>query len=254
MGYLLESASGCPGYLLTDLETGKDILYQTDWDYPSLASMLGWSVSEVRPESVQWNSSLHGFSLDLPWEMVTDCAHSGPCDDDVAHWAGLIDRPESATPEALIGELRETGGWTMDELTDDSANWERVLWLAAHDCKENPCEHEGTDGTVDCPGCGLLAHDFITAAAAWLDDNCGYEVDADCSELFESIGGDESEGELDDDDDDDEYKPWCDQCAACMINGIPCHETGCPNEDKVWDDEEDRWVTPADDDDDESED
>jgi len=21
----------------------------------------------------------------------------------------------------------------------------------------------------------------------------------------------------------------CDQCAAVVINGIPCHETGCPN-------------------------
>src|SRR5262245_22301778 len=22
----------------------------------------------------------------------------------------------------------------------------------------------------------------------------------------------------------------CSQCAACVINGVPCHETGCPNE------------------------
>lgn len=26
----------------------------------------------------------------------------------------------------------------------------------------------------------------------------------------------------------------CDQCAALYINGIFCHETGCPNEGKRW--------------------
>ena len=25
----------------------------------------------------------------------------------------------------------------------------------------------------------------------------------------------------------------CNQCEACMINGVYCHETGCPNQDKV---------------------
>lgn len=26
----------------------------------------------------------------------------------------------------------------------------------------------------------------------------------------------------------------CDQCAACMIQGVFCHETGCPNAKKTW--------------------
>ena len=25
------------------------------------------------------------------------------------------------------------------------------------------------------------------------------------------------------------FKVRCSQCRACAINGIPCHETGCPN-------------------------
>lgn len=25
------------------------------------------------------------------------------------------------------------------------------------------------------------------------------------------------------------WKVRCSQCEACCINGIPCHETGCPN-------------------------
>jgi hypothetical protein len=31
------------------------------------------------------------------------------------------------------------------------------------------CEHNGTDGTVTCPDCGLTAGDFIRAAASYLD-------------------------------------------------------------------------------------
>lgn len=34
----------------------------------------------------------------------------------------------------------------------------------------------------------------------------------------------------------------CDQCVACMINGVFCHEYGCPNTHKVYDDGE--WLMP----------
>ena len=30
-------------------------------------------------------------------------------------------------------------------------------------------------------------------------------------------------------DDGEGYRIHCDQCAACVIQGTPCHETGCPN-------------------------
>ena len=30
-------------YLVTDTETGDDMLVQVDWDYPGIASMFGWS-------------------------------------------------------------------------------------------------------------------------------------------------------------------------------------------------------------------
>ena len=34
----------------------------------------------------------------------------------------------------------------------------------------------------------------------------------------------------------------CDQCEALMINGIFCHETGCPNTHSRYDAEDDRWI------------
>lgn len=37
---LQQAEFGC--YLIVDQQTGDDILYQSDWDRPSLASMFGW--------------------------------------------------------------------------------------------------------------------------------------------------------------------------------------------------------------------
>ena len=34
----------------------------------------------------------------------------------------------------------------------------------------------------------------------------------------------------------------CDQCEMLMINGVPCHETGCPNSRKTWIAERGEWV------------
>lgn len=40
----------------------------------------------------------------------------------------------------------------------------------------------------------------------------------------------------------------CDQCEMLQIStggvSLPCHETGCPNTNKVWDEEEQEWVDP----------
>ena len=36
--------------------------------------------------------------------------------------------------------------------------------------------------------------------------------------------------------------PKCNQCDSMTINGVYCHERGCPNTDKIWDPEEEEWV------------
>jgi hypothetical protein len=43
-------------------------------------------------------------------------------------------------------------------------------------------------------------------------------------------------------DDDDDQDASCDQCQALMINGVYCHETGCPNTRKIKVDGE--WISP----------
>ncbi len=34
----------------------------------------------------------------------------------------------------------------------------------------------------------------------------------------------------------------CNQCEALVINGVYCHETGCPNSKKTWVAERGEWV------------
>jgi len=34
----------------------------------------------------------------------------------------------------------------------------------------------------------------------------------------------------------------CDQCSATMINGVFCHESGCPNSRKTWVPDREQWV------------
>ena len=34
----------------------------------------------------------------------------------------------------------------------------------------------------------------------------------------------------------------CDQCEMLSINGVACHETGCPNSRKTWDAERQDWI------------
>lgn len=41
----------------------------------------------------------------------------------------------------------------------------------------DPCDHSGTDGTVDCRACGVTAGAFIEAAGEWLGDNNGVTAD-----------------------------------------------------------------------------
>lgn len=49
-----------------------------------------------------------------------------------------------------------------------------------HDLAKEPdpiCAHPGTDGTIDCPDCGLSAGAFIGAAAEWLASHDGAIAD-----------------------------------------------------------------------------
>ncbi len=53
--------------------------------------------------------------------------------------------------------IASTFGWNMREVQKDGGD----------------CDHRGTDGTIDCPDCGLKPGTFIEAAMDWIQSNDG---------------------------------------------------------------------------------
>lgn len=71
------------------------------------------------------------------------------------------------------------GGYIVADLATDRTVYVQTDWdypgLASsfgwniREDGNNGCEHDGTDGTVDCPSCGRTAAEFIGSAAEYLD-------------------------------------------------------------------------------------
>lgn len=104
----------CPGMIVAD--DGREILVQSDWDYPGTADTFGWSARSIQ-RCRQCGHVATDVDCGRLWECP-ECGHGGEA-----------------------------------------------------------CDHGPTDGTVDCPLCGVSAGDFITAAGDWLRDNDGAETD-----------------------------------------------------------------------------
>ena len=83
---------------------------------------------------------------------------------------------------------------------------------------------------------------------------CGEEMRYNAPDSLEDDFGD-YDGFLDwaiqdaEDEHDCPYCLHCDQCLLCSINGMACHESGCPNSRKAWDHDSCSWVDaePSDD-------
>ena len=85
------------------------------------------------PKPTWFNSD--GYLLGtLPADCIADCAHAGPCDDDVKHWREQL---EFQVPrERAIAYLREFGAWTPEELAiSGRASPELASWTSStHRC------------------------------------------------------------------------------------------------------------------------
>lgn len=66
-------------------------------------------------------------------DLLMSCHHSGACDSDVQSAATLFAVDD---PDGLRRYLREFGAWDADELADDPANLQRLIWLGAGDIQE----------------------------------------------------------------------------------------------------------------------
>lgn len=85
--------------------------------------------------------------------------------------------------------VASTFGWSMKDCTPEEPEFYTEDWktdpaidaeyVSAYGRYERQamCEHEGTDGTIDCPSCGMKAAEFIAQARQFLDDNDGAEAE-----------------------------------------------------------------------------
>lgn len=106
----IDTCAGNRGYIpccpcLIVAEDGRDILVQSDWDYPGFASTFGWSVRNVQK-----------------------CPQCG----------------ELSRPNTING-----ANFVCDECAYNADDWKRdtgTEYPHSFPC----CNHDATDGTVDC--------------------------------------------------------------------------------------------------------
>ena len=80
------------------------------------------------------------FSIQMTMRQAESASHQGSCDDDVAQLLEdrrIVRQLDKISAEKIRDELREYGAWDADELADDDANRERIVWIAAGDIVEN---------------------------------------------------------------------------------------------------------------------
>jgi hypothetical protein len=90
-------------------------------------------------------------------------------------WNTQVDAP------GCPGEIVNDDGRTVLVQTDwDYPGVARTFgWSPREVQREDrpPCDHRSTDGTVDCPACGVTAGEFIAAAREWLEEHDGATAD-----------------------------------------------------------------------------
>lgn len=97
------------------------------------------------------------------------------CDVDAPGCPGQILNAEDESQTRLVQTdwdfpgVAMTFGWSPRDVQRTDQDGEPLL--------SEPCDHGGTDGTVDCEACGVTAGEFIEAARKWLEDHDGAIAD-----------------------------------------------------------------------------
>ena len=99
---------------------------------------------------VWWNDGCPFVELALLPDDARCGYHQGQCDADIADLRRvpyIAAQLDALDPELMRRALREWGAWDADDLADDDANRDRLLWLACGDIVDNTPDPEPfTDG------------------------------------------------------------------------------------------------------------
>lgn len=90
----------------------------------------------------------------------------------------------------LVGENGVAGDEVIFDVDYDYPGLAQNLGWNMRDVQRNarrndPCDHRGTDGSINCPDCGVRAVQFIDSAGAWLHRHLTHVfVDTPADEYF----------------------------------------------------------------------
>lgn len=87
-----------------------------------------------------------------------------------SHYGAFIIRGELYQTDYDFPRAAESCGWNMRRLQKRPNGETAELQRAPN--RGQGCRHSGTDGTIDCPECGVTASEFISAAGRYLDSLC----------------------------------------------------------------------------------
>lgn len=79
------------------------------------------------------------FELAMTQEQAESVSHAGDCSADVevlVEVPAIASQLDAIGPKAIRNELREYGAWNDDDLADDAANRERIVWIAGCNIRE----------------------------------------------------------------------------------------------------------------------
>lgn len=80
-----------------------------------------------------WYDGSGRVEIEIPQEWIDSVCHAGPNDAAVAALPLL-----NLNPNHVRQALQECGAWDAQELADDAANLDRILWIACWDCFDSP--------------------------------------------------------------------------------------------------------------------
>ena len=109
-------------------------------DAGDLALLARWAYARAKgPQTFVWSGGSGREILRLTEDQVCRCSGGGEQSGNVrAVLAEGAVEWLSEDPDDIRAALRHVGAWDTEELSDDSANRERALWVACCDCSEYP--------------------------------------------------------------------------------------------------------------------
>lgn len=161
------------------------------------------------------------LDIDSIWDAITE--DMGP--------APLVDvdtDPSNPAPSNTEGESQSTPGDAKEEPRSGARPNKRDVedLPKAFRSPEPEDEKSLSDSEADAQ------EDSMPHADA---KQSGWNIDSKYADFVDDVAGEiEDEEEL--------PRMGCDQCEMMQINGVPCHETGCPNMGARWDAENGAWV------------